>query len=147
MYVDGTGGGTLSLRGFHIHRGSAYAGGGILTESHAIVILSIVRFTQCQSTSSSSYDGGGAIDAWSGTINLYAVEFSGNSAASNNGDDIYTDNAAITIHSSCPTDMLEGTPTQGERLSRLLASRHFPTNLSPHPFPFASSHHLIRSCP
>ena len=145
MNVRGTGGGTLSLRGFHVHRGSAISfGGGMWTEGGATVILSIVRFTQCQATEYSA--GGGAIYADSGTINLYAAEFSGNSAASNNGNDIFTGDAAVTIHSTCPQGE-GGTPIVGERLPRPLAPRHFPTNLSPHPFPFASSHHPLRSCP
>ena len=113
----------------------------------ASVILSIMKFTQCQATGSDSWDGGGAIyDASIGTINLYAVEFSGNSAANNNGDDIYTVEADVTVHSNCQ-DGEGGTPTVGECQPRLLAPRRFPTNLSPHPFPFASSHHPLRSCP
>ena len=146
MVVDGwnSGGGTLSLRGFHIHRGSYLNGGGIYTGNGAIVNLSIMKFTKCQATDSSYY-GGGAIQAYSGTINLYAVEFSGNSAASK-GDDIYIYYAAVTVHSNCP-DGYDGSPTVGENQPWLLAPRHFPTNLSPHPFPFALSHHLLRSCP
>ena len=119
MNVYATAGGTLSLRGFHIHRGkNVYYGGGLYMSGEGIVILSIMRFTKCQATYSQSGFGGGAIFAESGTINLYAVEFSGNSASTNNGNDIYTygNGAAVTIHSTCPTDMLGGTPTQGESL-------------------------------
>ena len=145
MSVDGTGGGTLSLRGFHIRRGSYSWAGGIFVYDGSIN-LSIMKFTECQATSSSSDDGGGAIYARAGTINLYAVEFSGNSAASNKGDDIYTVDAAVTVHSNCP-DGYDGSPTVGENQPRPFAPRHFPTNLSPHPFPFASSHHPLRSCP
>ena len=126
MMVDGTRGGTLSLRGFHIHRGVSSLGGGIYTTDDANVILSIMKFTECQATGSDW--GGGAIFAVSGTINIYAVEFSGNSAASNKGDDIYTYLAdAVTIHSTCPTDMLGGTPTQGENPACLLLATFPPT--------------------
>ena len=133
MVVDSTPGGTLSLRRFHIHRGSYNLGGGIYTQS-ANIILTTVRFTQCQATYGSDSYGGGAIYAYSGTISLYAVEFSGNSAASNQGDDIYTPNAAVIIHSTCPEGE-GGSPTEGERLPCPLAPRHFPTNypLTPSP--------------
>ena len=103
-------GGTLDLRGLHVHRGSYTYGGAMFTGNGANVILSIMKFTECQAT---NYYGGGAIYAASGTINLFAVEFSGNSASTNNGDDIYTNGADITISSTCPQGD-GGTPTVGE---------------------------------
>ena len=109
----------------------------------ADIKLLIMKFTECQATGTTG--GGGAIYAYEGTISLYAVEFSGNSAVTNNGDDICTMSAAVTIHTTCPQGE-GGSPTVGERLLCQLAPRHFPTNQSPHPFLFASSHLLIRRC-
>ena len=109
MFVDDTGGGTLSLRGFHIYRGLRGIDIGIT--GCDVLILSIMRFTEC---------GEWAILAsYSCSINIYAVDFSGNLRefeGSYYGADIYSSShfGSVTIHDTCPPDMLGGAPTQGE---------------------------------
>ena len=49
-----------------------------------------------------------------GTVNIYATTFTGNSAASGNGDDIYRESGTVTIHDTCPTPYSANTPTQGK---------------------------------
>ena len=127
MVVDRTAGGTLVLRSFSIHRGSAWRGGGLHMYGAAVVNLELTLFEDCQATCCEGYSdrGGGAVYASSGTLNLYGVSFLNNNAASNNGDDVYTDDAAVTVFSSCP-DAYEGTPTEGESSTMPASSSPLP---------------------
>ena len=68
--------------------------------SGAIVNLELVLFEECRATTTASYSGGGAVYAYTGTLNLYGVSFINNNAANNNGDDVYTLIAAVTIFPS-----------------------------------------------
>ena len=122
MRVRGTAGGTLVLRSLSIHKGN-YGGGGGLYMYSGVVNLELILFDECQATDSDW--GGGAVYAYSGTLNLYGVSFINNNAASNNGDDVYTLEAAVTIHSSCP-DGYEGTPTEGESSTMPASSSPLP---------------------
>ena len=98
MWVDGTAGGTLVLRSFHIHRGNSWAGGGLGMAGDPIVNLELIRFKECQATNTGIDYGGGAVYASTGTLKLYGVSFLNNNAASNNGDDMYTWDAAFSLH-------------------------------------------------
>ena len=113
MLVDGTGGGTLVLRGLHILRGNSVFGGGMNANSNAMVTLELVLFENCHA--SSEVYGGGAIMGWSGDLNLFGVSFLGNTAASNQGYDIYvnTGSSSVTFHNTCPVGE-GGSPTEGE---------------------------------
>ena len=115
MGVLGTaGGGTLILRSIHFYRGHyGWGGGGLgIYGAEVTVTLEITLFSECRATSN---NGGGAIQAELGTLNLFAVSFSGNSAANNNGGDIYVGSASVTIHNTCPTGE-GGFPSEGELL-------------------------------
>ena len=89
----------------------------------AIVTLELVLFEECQATRIDR--GGGAVYAYSDTLNLYGVSFINNNAASNNGDDVYTYIAAVTVYSSCP-DGYEGIPTEGESSTMPASSSPLP---------------------
>lgn len=113
MVVFSTGEGILNLRGLHIFRGNAIYGGGLYINNGAIVTLELMIFQHCQATGDWDGDGGGAIYAYRGTLNLYGVSFLSNTATNNKGDDVYVYAASLTIHTTCP-DGYGGHPTEGK---------------------------------
>jgi hypothetical protein len=111
MDVSGTGSGTLILRALSFDKGYTTHGGGVLISDGAIVDLMLLVFSNNRVTHSSL--GGGAFFVWSSTANVYSATFNGNTAASS-GDDIYSLQATITIHNTCPTPYSSNTPIQGK---------------------------------
>ena len=59
--MDGTAGGTLTLRSLHFFRGRDYTGGGLFIKNDATFVVELTLFSECQAIG--SYDGGGAIMA------------------------------------------------------------------------------------
>ena len=102
-----------------------------------VVNLELTLFEECQATNSDY--GGGAVFADTGTLKLYGVSFLNNNAASINGDDVYTEDAAVTVY-WCP-DGYEGTPTEGASSTIPASSSPLPHQsvLTPHPFLFTPS--------
>jgi hypothetical protein len=82
----------------------------------AAVDVKLCLFINCQSTSTSSYYGGGAIYAsTSGTmLNVYGTSFSGNMAAGGADNDIKASSATITIHATCPVPYSHVVAAQGK---------------------------------
>jgi hypothetical protein len=122
MSVTGTGSGTLILRALTFDKGYAVAGGGVSIREGAIVNLMLSVFPNNRATSS-SYGGGAIYVADSGTtINVYGTSFSGNTADSGNGDDIYnkSNGGTITIHNTCPSPYSSNTPIQGKTRMRIV---------------------------
>jgi hypothetical protein len=81
----------------------------------ASVDVKLCLFINCQSTSTSSYYGGGAIYAsTSGTIlNVYGTSFSG-SVSGGAGNDIKASSATIIIHATCPVPYSHLVAAQGK---------------------------------
>jgi hypothetical protein len=120
MYVYGTGSGTLILRALTFDKGYADYGGGVYISRNAIVDLELLVFSNNRATSSSF--GGGAIifDSSGTTINAYGTRFSGNTADSGNGDDIYRYGGTITIHNTCPSPYSSITLIEGKTRMRIV---------------------------
>jgi predicted outer membrane repeat protein len=125
MRVYGTGSGTLILRALTIDKGyDDGPGGGVYIRYGAIVDLELLVFSNNRATS--SYYGGGAIYVFESatSVNVYGTSFSGNTADSGNGDDIYRDSRygspIITIHSTCPSPYSFNTPIQGKTRMRIV---------------------------
>ena len=121
MGVQGTGSGTLILRALTFDKGySDGSGGGVFIRSGAIVDLELCVFSNNRATDSDY--GGGAIYIAStgGTVNAYGTRFSGNTADSGNGDDIYRNGGTITIHNTCPSPYSSNTPIQGKTRMRIV---------------------------
>jgi predicted outer membrane repeat protein len=125
MYVMGTGSGTLILRALTIDKGysDGGSGGGVYIQSGALVDFELIVFSNNRAT---DY-GGGAIYARSSgtTVNIYGTSFSGNTADSGNGDDIYRvslfgSGPTITIHNTCPSPYSSNTPLQGKTRMRIV---------------------------
>ena len=118
MYVYGNGAPSLTLRALTFKDGEAGTGGGVSIWYGAIVTIELCVYSNCRSTGSL---GGGAIYVTGSatTVNIYGTTFSGNAAASGNGDDIYKNLGTITIHNTCPSPYSSNTPTQGEMTMRL----------------------------
>ena len=132
MYVSGTGPDKLTIRAIRFYKAkSGSVGAGVFVaddgegvyDGGAKVDFTLCVFDSCQSTL--SFSGGGGIYVSSGfgpTVNIYATTFTGNSAASGNGNDIYivaaqTSTAVagtVTIHGTCPTPYSANTPKQGK---------------------------------
>ena len=132
MFVHGTSGETLFIRGLSFHRGSFTAGGGLYTDDDALVTLINCVFTQ--NTATNSAFGGGGIYAMSGSMNVHTTNFESNTAASGNGKDIMTVNAVVTIFSTC-TDGDGGSPDEREYLQGHLSPPLPPHPLTPSSFP------------
>ena len=114
MEVWGTGAGTLTLRALTFHGETIWEGGGVHIRDGAKVTIELCVFSNCRSTRSSDYGGGAIFVHSSGTtVNVYGTTFNGNTAATGNGDDIYRDSGAITIHNTCPSPYSSNTPSQG----------------------------------
>ena len=115
MYVVGTGSGKLTIRAIRFYQMKIvdYAGAGMFIGNGAKVDVILCVFDTCEITSRDY--GGGGIYVKSGTVDIYATAFTGNSATSGNGDDIYnTDDGTVTIHDTCPSPYSANTPTQGK---------------------------------
>ena len=112
MYIDGTGGGTMTLAGIHFLDGgtSSVYGGALYIDASALVSLQ-----GCKLSSNQANVGGGGIYASDSgtTLNVYTTNFDGNTAT--DGDDIYVYSASVTVHSTCPQDW-SGTPAAGSDL-------------------------------
>ena len=132
MEVYDTGGGTLTHRSIHFFRGSYDFGDGLYIYN-AKVVVELSFFSDC-TASSTSYSGG-AIFAYSGTLNLFAVSFFSNTAASNNGDDVYTVSAPVTIHDTCP-DGEGGAPKEGQSSTMPTCSSPLSHQSNPSPLAF-----------
>ena len=132
MHVDGTAGGTLTIRSIHFYRGRFDNVGGMSIEFGAIVVVKLSFFSDCQATD--TYYDGGAIMAYDGTMNLFAVSFSSNTAATNDRNDVYTYSAAITIHDTCP-DGYRGAPTERESSTMPACPSSLPHQCNPSPLP------------
>jgi len=116
IYVMGTGSGKLTLRALTFQKGKTSVGGGGWNEGGA-VIIELCLFTNCGAIS--SYDGGGAIAAIgsSTTMNIYGTLFSGNTADSGNGNDIYGFSGGdAVVHLTCPSPYEDKPPVQGAAL-------------------------------
>ena len=113
MYVYGTAGEVLTIRGIHFYQGQSLLGGGMYNEG-AIVSLELCYFTSCRANGSghSSY-GGGAVYTFAGSLQVYATSFSSNTAATGDGADIFTWGGAVTVHNTCPVGE-GGAPAEGE---------------------------------
>ena len=109
--VRGTVGQVLKIRGICFHRGQSNVGAGLYLRGTCI--LELCGFTSCRVSVM-----GGAIEANSGSLQVYATLFSSNSADSGNGDDIYTQTASVIVHDTCP-DGYGGVPTAGENCLQL----------------------------
>jgi hypothetical protein len=121
MYVTGNESGTLILRALTFDKGyTVYNGGGAVISSNAIVDFELCIFSNNRATDSSH--GGGAIFVVnSGTaVNVYGTSFSGNTADSGNGDDIYRLSGTINIHNTCPSPYSSNTPIQGKTRMRIV---------------------------
>jgi hypothetical protein len=120
MRVEGTGSAALILRALTFSNGYASMGGGIYIRTNAIVDFELLIFSNNRATSS-DYGGGVIFVQSSGTnVNLYETRFSGNTAVSGNGDDIYTLSGTITIHNTCPSPYSSKTPIQGKTRMRIV---------------------------
>ena len=115
MYVDGTGSGKLTVRAIRFYKGKSTYGGGVYVGWDAKVDIALCVFDSCEDNS--IYGGGGIyVDHSSNNlVNIYATAFTGNSAASGNGDDIYRGSGTVTIHETCPSPYSANTPTQGKK--------------------------------
>ena len=113
-------GGTLSLRALTFLNGQSSWGGGVRIEEGAVVEIYFCVFRNCRA--SSSVTGGGAIRLkGSGVnVNIYCTQFTGNTAASGHGNDIYMNGGTITIHNNCPSPYDATTTTQGKMTMRIL---------------------------
>jgi predicted outer membrane repeat protein len=123
MQVYGTGSGTLILRALTFDKGFADVGGGVYIDSGAIVEIHFCVFSNNRATDSDF--GGGAIFLQNSgtTVNVYGTRFSGNTADSGNGDDIYRNDygsPTITIHNTCPSPYSSKTPIQGKTRTRIV---------------------------
>ena len=114
MYVYGTDAQTLTFRALTFKSGRAFVGGAIYCQgSSTIIDIVFCAFIDCRATSSSN--GGGAVYLYSyPTINVYGSRFSGNTAHSGNGGDIYKYYGTITIHDTCPSPYTANIPSQGK---------------------------------
>jgi predicted outer membrane repeat protein len=120
MDVKGTGSGTLILRALTFDKGYAGYGGGVFITDGAIVDLELIVFSNNRATSSTR---GGAIYVTNSgtTVNIYGTSFNGNTADSENGDDIYQRlSSTITIHDTCPSPYSSNTPIQGKMRMRIV---------------------------
>jgi hypothetical protein len=114
MAVEGTGSGIFVIRAILFKDGVSWSGGGVLISYGAQVTIELCIFSNCRSTSYSS--GGGAIyvNDIGTSVNAYGTSFSGNTADSGDGDDIYKGSGTITIHNTCPSPYSSNTPVQGK---------------------------------
>jgi predicted outer membrane repeat protein len=120
MNVQGSGSGTILLRALTFDKGhTTYPGGGLSIVSGALVDLELCIFSNNRAASSNY--GGGAIyvsdfSTSATTVNVYGTSFSGNTAASGNGDDIYHGAGTFIIHNTCPSPYSSRTPIQGKTI-------------------------------
>jgi hypothetical protein len=118
IQVEGTGSGTLVLRAITFKDGEADSGGGVDIYNGAIVDIELCVFTNCRATGTIEYGAGGGgifVYTYQSTVNIYGTHFTGNTANSGNGDDIYRElGLAVTIHDTCPSPYSSNTPIQGK---------------------------------
>ena len=121
MHVEGTGSGKLILRALTFDKGYADypTGGGVFIERNALVDLELCIFSNNRATDS-TFGGGAILVRDSTTVNVYGTSFSGNTADSGNGDDIYRHSGTITIHNTCPSPYSSNTPIQGKTRMRIV---------------------------
>ena len=100
MYIEGTGGGTITFPGIHFLDANSDYGGALYISSSALVSLQ-----GCKISSNQGSNGGGFYAQSSGTtVNLYSTSFDGNSATY--GDDIYVWSGSLTVHSTCHSSLV-----------------------------------------
>ena len=116
LTCEETGGQPMTLRALSIQNGQRARGAGLNVAFGGIVNVVLCAFSDCRSIGTSSGYGGGAIRAGgsSTTVNVYATLFTGNTAATGNGDDVLEDGGTITIHATCPSPYSAATPIQGK---------------------------------
>ena len=113
MRVSRTGSGKLTIRAIRFYKGKGNGGGGAYVYA-AKVDITLCVLDSCEATQSNLGGGGIYFSGSGGTVNIYATTFTGNSAASGNGDDIYRSGGTVTIHGTCPSPYSANTPTQGK---------------------------------
>lgn len=111
--VKGTGGQTLSFRGLTFKDGKTDYGGGLYINTGAIVNILLCIFSSCRATTG---NGGGAIYLGNNgaTVNVFGSRFTGNTADSGDGKDVFNNGGTMIFHSSCPSPYSSNTPTQGK---------------------------------
>ena len=119
MSVSGTGTGTLTIRAIRFYKGHGDSGGGLSVLSAAKVDITLCVFDSCKSTMDNAYNAGGGLRVSGSTVNIYATSFTGNSAVSGLGRDLYVHDrfsggGKITIHDTCPSPYSANTPTKGK---------------------------------
>ena len=130
MRIDGTGGGKVTIRAITFKNGGGvHYGGGIYFYDISTVDVELCVFSNCRATEGSWWDaetwgttGGGAlyVDSKDVILNIYGTHFSGNTAESGNGGDIYNDedfisgSGSVTIHNTCPSPYSCTPPIQGK---------------------------------
>ena len=121
MSVKETRGLKLALRALTFQSGEANSGGGANLSSNAIVDILLCTFSSCRSTETNSHYGGGALFVELSTVTVQGSHFTGNTAASGNGGDIYNydyNPGTITIYDAYPSPYTATTPTQGRTSTR-----------------------------
>jgi len=126
MTIYGTKRGTLIIRAITFKNGNAAqgVGGGIniaanpYLEWQSVVELVLCLFTACKAQKVDLFSGGGAIGFHGANtrVSLFATRFTGNTAASGDGNDIYRsdDKSTMIIDNTCPPPYNDNTLTQGE---------------------------------
>ena len=123
MGVFGTGMQVLTLRAITFKEGEFTWGGGIYVGKSAKVDLALCSFVYNRATSTSSGHGGGAIYVHLGTVNIIGTWFAGNTAVSNNGDDVMKKDGTVVLQSDCPSPFSANVPRKGEiRVRMAIAS-------------------------
>ena len=120
MSVLGTNSTKLTLRALTFQNGQCDSGGGISIYYNSIIDIVLCHFTNCKSTGSSPYSGGGAIEV-SGNqaidVNIYASQFTTNSALFTRDILNYeyeNESGSVTIYSNCPSPYESRTSVQGK---------------------------------
>lgn len=114
MGVFGTGWQVLTLRAITFKDGEFTWGGGIYVGENAKVDFALCSFVYNRATSTSTGYGGGAIYIHKGTVNIIGTWFAGNTAASNNGDDVMKNDGTVSLQSGCPSPFSANVPIKGE---------------------------------
>jgi len=96
LWVYGTGGNTLELRGIAFSQGSNQYGGAVLIQESARV-----QFVMCSFKNNDGERRGGAIYVSNSNdlLTLYGTLFSGNTSPE--GADIYSNGGTVTVHLTC----------------------------------------------
>ena len=112
--VEGTGSGKLTIRAIRFYKGEHTMGGGVYIYNGAKVDVTLCVFDSCEANS--MYHGGGGVFVYSHdtVVSIYATAFTGNSAASGKGDDVFNEDGAFVVQHACPSPYEAQLPTRGE---------------------------------